>query len=80
MRSKTRRKRELHQPETLVPRYGPVDAVQLGPLPLIDDALRRCTSRRLVRSNEIVDLLLDLRSAVALDATFAVLLGELEMR
>jgi hypothetical protein len=51
-----------------------------GPLAVIDDALRRIVPRQLVSGTEVVDLLLDLRSAVAVDAAFAILRDDLETR
>jgi hypothetical protein len=42
-------------------------------LTLIDDALREFASRHLVTGTEIVDVLLDLRSAIEFDRSFAVL-------
>lgn len=47
-------------------------------LKLIDYALERFVSRRFVSAAEVVDLLLDVRSAVVVDRAFAGLLEELE--
>ena len=48
------------------------------PLRLIDDALARYATPRLVSSSEVIDVLLDLRSAVVLDASFAELSEDLD--
>jgi hypothetical protein len=45
----------------------------------IDRALREFAGRRLVSSAEVVDLLLDLRSAIVLDAVSQELCKELEV-
>ncbi len=51
-----------------------------SPLALIDDALREFASRHLVTGTEIIDVLLDLRSAIELDRSFAVLVVPTEDR
>ena len=51
-----------------------------GQLQIIDRALCEFAGRRLVSSVEVVDLLLDVRSAIVLDATSAALFDELEVR
>jgi hypothetical protein len=50
-----------------------------GALRIIDRALRELAGRRLVSSAEVVDLLLDLRSAIMLDAASQELREELEV-
>jgi len=57
----------------------PVDAAR-GPLRLIDRALHDFAGRGLVSSLEVVDLLLDMRSAVVLDAAFLAMVDEWEVR
>ena len=47
---------------------------------LLDDALARYARARLVSSREVLDLLLDLRSAVVLNASFGSLLEDLDRR
>lgn len=48
-------------------------------LRIIDRALRDVTGRRLVSASEVVDLLLDLRSAILLEASLEDLLDEVEV-
>jgi hypothetical protein len=48
-------------------------------LRIIDRALRDVTGRRLVSAAEVVDLLLDLRSAIVLEASLEGLLDEVEV-
>jgi hypothetical protein len=48
-------------------------------LRIIDRALRDVTGRRLVSAAEVVDLLLDLRSAILLEASLEGLLDEVEV-
>jgi hypothetical protein len=50
-----------------------------GALRSIDRALREFDGRRLVSSAEVVDLLLDLRSAIVLDAALEELSDELKV-
>jgi hypothetical protein len=47
---------------------------QAGILTIVDDALERFASRDLVAASEVVDFLLDLRSAVVSDAALAALI------
>jgi hypothetical protein len=47
---------------------------QAGLVTMIDEALERFAGRDLVASSEVVDLLLDLRSAVVSDAAIAALI------
>jgi hypothetical protein len=47
---------------------------QAGVVTLIDEALERFAGRDLVSSSEIVDFLLDLRTAVVSDAAIAALI------
>jgi hypothetical protein len=47
---------------------------QAGIVTLIDEALERFAGRDLVSSTEVVDLLLDLRSATVSDAELAALI------
>ena len=47
---------------------------QAGLVTLIDEALERFAGRDLVSSTEVVDLLLDMRSAAVSDAEFAALI------
>ena len=47
---------------------------QAGIVTIIDEALERFASRDLVGSTEVVDFLLDLRSAVVSDAAIAALI------
>lgn len=80
MKLKTRRVRRLDWRRMFSGSGRPVDEVQSGSLATIDDAIGRFVSRRLVPSGEVVDLLLDVRSAVASDAAFTALLAEMEKR
>jgi len=50
------------------------DMDQAGIVTLIDEALKRFAGRDLVSSNEVVDLLLDMRSAAISDAAIAALI------
>jgi hypothetical protein len=47
---------------------------QAGIVTIIDEALERFASRDLIGSSEVVDFLLDLRSAVVSDAALAALI------
>ena len=47
---------------------------QAGIVSIIDEALERYASRDLIAASEIVDFLLDLRSAVVSDAALAALI------
>ena len=47
---------------------------QAGIVTIIDEALERFASRDMVGSTEVVDFLLDLRSAVVSDAAIAALI------
>jgi hypothetical protein len=47
---------------------------QAGLVTIIDDALERFSSRDLIAASEVVDFLLDLRSAVVSDAALAALI------
>ena len=47
---------------------------QAGIVTIIDEALERFAGRDLIGSSEVVDLLLDLRSAVVSDAALAALI------
>jgi hypothetical protein len=47
---------------------------QAGILTIVDDALERFASRDLVAASEVVDFLLDLRSAIVSDAALAALI------
>lgn len=53
---------------------GGADMDQAGLVTIIDEALERFAGRDLVASSEVVDLLLDLRSAVVSDAAIAALI------
>ena len=54
---------------------------QAGIVTIIDEALERFASRDLIGSSEVVDFLLDLRSAVVSDAALAALIeSETEAR
>lgn len=53
---------------------GGTDMDQAGLVTIIDEALERFAGRDLVASSEVVDLLLDLRSAVVSDAAIAALI------
>ena len=50
------------------------DVDQAGIVTIIDEALERFASRDLIGSSEVVDFLLDLRSAVVSDAALAALI------
>ena len=78
MRLKSRRVREVESLE----RASRANAAGSddGPLTLIDQALTRFVSRRIVSAAEIVDVLLDVRSALVFDATFAEFVDELKVR
>jgi hypothetical protein len=47
---------------------------QPGILSIVDEALERFASRDLVAASEVVDFLLDLRSAIVSDAALAALI------
>jgi hypothetical protein len=47
---------------------------QAGIVSIVDEALERFASRDLVAASEVVDFLLDLRSAVVSDAALAALI------
>ena len=47
---------------------------QAGVVNIIDEALERFSSRDLIAASEVVDFLLDLRSAVVSDAALAALI------
>jgi len=47
---------------------------QAGIVTIIDEALERFAARDVIRSSEMVDFLLDLRSAVVSDAALAALI------
>jgi hypothetical protein len=47
---------------------------QAGIVTIIDEALERFSARDLIASSEVVDFLLDLRSAVVSDAALAALI------
>ncbi|HVJ98357.1 MAG TPA: hypothetical protein VNC41_16130 [Acidimicrobiia bacterium] len=47
---------------------------QAGVVTIIDEALERFAARDLIASSEVVDFLLDLRSAVVSDAALAALI------
>ena len=47
---------------------------QAGIVTLVDEALERFSSRDLIAASEVVDFLLDLRSAVVSDAALAALI------
>jgi hypothetical protein len=47
---------------------------QAGIVTLIDEALKRFAGRDLVSSNEVLDLLLDMRTAAISDAAIAALI------
>ena len=73
MKLKTRSAPQGH--EATASRDAGMDAAGLRPSPLvlIDDVLRQFVSRHLVTGSEVVDALLDLRSAIENDLRFAVL-------
>jgi hypothetical protein len=82
MRPMTRRKsieaREHSPRDEPAPALG--DDVRSGALRSIDRALRGLEGRRLVPSAEVVDLLLDLRSSIALEAGLVERSDELQAR
>ncbi len=47
---------------------------QAGVVTIIDEALERFSSRDLIAASEVIDFLLDLRSAVVSDAALAALI------
>ncbi len=63
--------REYAEPTAML---GGTDMDQAGVVTIIDEALERFAGRDLVASSEVVDLLLDLRSAVVSDAAIAALI------
>jgi hypothetical protein len=77
MRAKLFRTRE--RPRGDDPPLGFGGDARSGALRSIDRALREFEGRRLVSSAEVVDLLLDLRSAIVLDADLDELSDELEV-
>jgi len=80
MKLKTRSALDTQDPGTS--RDAMVDSAVRPPSPLalIDDALRQFVSRHLVTGTEVVDVLLDLRTAIELDRSFAVLVDPNEDR
>lgn len=77
MRAKPFRARERLRRD--VPLLGDGDDASSGALRNIDRALREFVGRRLVSSAEVVDLLLDLRSAIMRDAASQEFCDELEV-
>jgi hypothetical protein len=73
MQLKTRRTRRLDRRWMLSGSDRPLNERQSGSLTLLDDLLGRFAARRVVSSSEVVDLLLDVRSAIVCDATFTAL-------
>lgn len=61
------------------PQMNDSDDASMVALRIIDCALREVAGRRLVSSAEVVDLLLDLRFSIALDAAYQELREELEV-
>jgi hypothetical protein len=78
MKLKTRRTGRLDRRGMFSGMEGPLDEVQLGPLALLDDLLGRFAVRRVVSSSEVVDVLLDVRSAIVFDVAFTTLRVEME--
>jgi hypothetical protein len=64
-------RREYAEPTATL---GGTDMDQAELVTIIDEALERFAGRDLVASSEVVDLLLDLRSAVVSDAAIAALI------
>jgi len=73
MRLKTRAEPENAATSVERPDHEPV--MRRDALSLIDDALAQFVGRSLVASTEVVDILLDIRSAIDADASFAALVG-----
>jgi hypothetical protein len=59
---------------TLTVQSRRTDVDQAGIVTIIDEALERFASRDLIGSSEVVDFLLDLRTAVVSDAALAALI------
>jgi hypothetical protein len=59
---------------TLTVQSRRIDVDQAGIVTIIDEALERFASRDLIGSSEVVDFLLDLRTAVISDAALAALI------
>jgi hypothetical protein len=59
---------------TLAVQSRRIDVDQAGIVTIIDEALERFAARDLIGSSEVVDFLLDLRSAVVSDAALAALI------
>ena len=78
MQLKTRRTRPLDRRGMLSGSERPLDEMQSGPLAFLDDLLGRFAARSVVSSSEVVDLLLDLRSAIVFDVAFRALRVEME--
>jgi hypothetical protein len=78
MKLKTRRARRLGRRGVLSGSERPVDETQSGPLAVLDDAIGRFAARGVVSSSEVVDVLLDVRSAIVFDVAFTTLRVEME--
>jgi hypothetical protein len=73
MQLKTRRAGRLARRGRFSGSERPLDGGRSGSLALLDDQLGRFAARGVVSSSEVVDLLLDLRSAIVFDVTFTAL-------
>jgi hypothetical protein len=80
MQVKTRRARWRRWRGVLNDSERPVEGVQSGASPLLDEAIGRFAARGVVSPSEVVDLLLDVRSAIAFDAAFTALRVEMDDR
>lgn len=80
MRLTPKHDRGLDRREVFVRTAGSPDEMRPRDLRVIDEALLRFTARALVSSSEVVDLLLDVRSAVMFDSALTALLDELQER
>lgn len=80
MRLTPKHDRGLDGREVFVRTEGSPDEMRPRELRVIDEALLRFTARALSSSSEVVDLLLDVRSAVMFDSALTALLDELQER
>jgi hypothetical protein len=78
MQLKTRRVRRPDRRGMLSGSERQLDEVQSGPLPLLDEAIERFAARGVISSREVVDLLLEVRSAIVFDVAFTAVRVEME--
>jgi hypothetical protein len=78
MQIKTRRVRRADRRGELGESEHLLDGVQSGPLALLDEAIERFAARGVISSREVVDLLLEVRSAIVFDVAFTAVRVEME--